>query len=92
MNQHQYQASALGHLKPYALAELLDLFLNDLALVGYCPLAISGYAASVSHFGTWLQRKNIPLEDINNDVVSRFAQHRGDCRGAVTINAYLVVT
>jgi hypothetical protein len=76
VNQHQYQASPFSHLKPYALAEHLDSFLENLALAGYCPLAISDYAASVSHFGTWLHRKNIPVEGINNDVVSRFAQHR----------------
>jgi integrase/recombinase XerD len=81
VNQHQYQASPFSHLKPYALAEHLDSFLENLALAGYCPLAISDYAASVSHFGTWLHRKNIPVEGINNDVVSRFAQHRCGCPG-----------
>ena len=66
-----------GYLQPY-----LDVFTKNLSKNGYTALAIEGYYKSVAHFGTWLRSNSIPLEGINDHVISSFAKHRCHCPGA----------
>lgn len=63
-----------GYLQPY-----LDEFIKKLSERGYTVLTISGYYDSIAHFGAWIQKKNIPLDDINTKVITQFGRHRCYC-------------
>ncbi len=65
-----------GYLKQY-----LDTFIIELSENGYTELTVKGYEDSVSHFATWLQKKNISLESISDKVISDFAKHHCRCPG-----------
>lgn len=65
-----------SYLEPYLIA-----FAQDLAQQGFTPLTISGYIASVSHFGTWLQKNAIPVEKMGSQIVADFANHQCHCPG-----------
>lgn len=66
-----------GCLKPY-----LDSFISGLSKNGYTKLTINNYYTSVSHFAHWLQKKNIPLENITHKIIANFAKHRCCCPGS----------
>jgi site-specific recombinase XerD len=70
-----------GYLKPY-----LNTFIIDLSKKGYTELTIKIYEYSIEHFATWLQKKCIQLENINNKVIDDFAKHRYRCPGSRKIN------
>lgn len=63
-----------GFFEPY-----LDDFIHQLSENGYTELTIQGYYDSVAHFGTWLQKKNIPLKKITNKAFRNFAKHHCFC-------------
>jgi len=66
-----------GYLQPY-----LDRFIKELYEKGYSKLTINGYYNSIAHFGTWLQKKSVSLEEIDYTVVEKFERHRCRCPGA----------
>lgn len=71
---HQFLSSHF--LEPHLIAFSQELFDQ-----GFTALTIRGYIDSVSHFGTWLHKKEISLGEIDRDVVSNFAKHRCYCPG-----------
>jgi integrase/recombinase XerD len=68
-------------LKPVFLSTHLKVFLQDLTHRGYTALTAKGYADSVCHFAQWAQRQHLTLEDLSDEVLSRFAKHRCRCPG-----------
>jgi integrase/recombinase XerD len=70
-----------GYLKPY-----LDSFIIELDKNGYTKLTVNGYVDSVKHFGTWLHKKNISLEKINDNVMTKFSKHPCSCSGFIRKN------
>ena len=69
------------HLKPGYLSFHLEGFLQDLQHRGYTELTAQGYAASVCHFSYWMQRQHLGLEDLSDEVLTRFGRHRCRCPG-----------
>jgi site-specific recombinase XerD len=65
-----------GQTRPY-----LDGFAAELVAAGYTRLTVSGYLQSIAHFGEWAQRTRIAFEDIDDDIIARFASHRCRCSG-----------
>ena len=59
-----------GYLKQY-----LDGFIRDLFNHGYSELTIQSYRSSILHFSTWLNKENISLENITDEVVPKFGKH-----------------
>lgn len=74
-------AAQVHALTPGALGPYLDEFTSELAHNGYALLTISGYAASIAHFGGWLERRRIAVEAIDDQCVEAFAAHRCRCPG-----------
>ncbi|MDF3854842.1 tyrosine-type recombinase/integrase [Paracoccus sp. P2] len=68
-------------LDPGPLSSWIDQFAADLAAQRYTPLTIEGYTASARHFAAWLGSAGIAIDDIGDDVVRRFAEHRCRCPG-----------
>lgn len=68
-------------LQPGCLGSHLDRFADELASAGYTVLSISNYQQSIAHFGAWLERKRIAIGDIDEQVVTAFADHRCRCPG-----------
>jgi integrase/recombinase XerD len=76
-----YRAKA-RYLVPGALEKYLDDFASELASKGYKPLMIDGYATSIAHFGGWLERHHIAIEDVDDECIAAFSAHRCRCPGA----------
>ncbi|QIR84613.1 tyrosine-type recombinase/integrase [Paracoccus sp. AK26] len=68
-------------LDPGPLSSWIDQFAAELAAQRYTPLTIEGYTASARHFAAWLGSAGIAIDDIGDDVVRRFAEHRCGCPG-----------
>jgi integrase/recombinase XerD len=82
MVKHRYVLERLNcPLKPGLLSSHLESFLEDLRRRGYTALTASGYAASVCHFAHWAQRRHLTLDDLSDEMLGRFAQHRCRCPG-----------
>lgn len=76
-----YKAKA-HYLVLGALEMYLDDFASELASTGYAPLTIDGYATSIAHFGGWLERRHIAIEDVDDECIAAFSAHRCSCPGA----------
>jgi site-specific recombinase XerD len=63
-----------GCLNPY-----LTSFVHELSKKGYANLTIRSYFRTVTHFDIWLQKKHVSLQEIDNDVVKKFAKHKCYC-------------
>ena len=68
-------------LDPGPLSTWIDHFAVDLATQRYTPLTIDGYTTSARHFAAWLGAEAISINAIDDEVVSRFAEHRCRCPG-----------
>ena len=66
-------------LSPGYLQTYLDSFTKELSNKGYTNLTLQGYYGSIAHFGTWLQKRKIALEEINDCAVIKFAKHACHC-------------
>ena len=64
------------------LQPLVDAFVAELQAHRHTSLTVSGYEHSARHFAGWLCRNNIELDQVNDDVVKRFARHRCRCPGS----------
>ena len=86
--QHRSKKEMKGHhfLSPGCLKPYLDIFTDELSKSGFTELTIQNYYNSVAHFATWLQKKNIPLENITHKIISNFAKHHCDCLGSRRTN------
>ena len=82
MDKKSLHTNNCPFLLPHDLEPYLKAFSQHLSEQGFTPLTIHGYIDSISHFGTWLWKKEIPLAAIDNGIVSRFARHRCYCPGA----------
>lgn len=82
MVKHEYSLDTPNRfLKPGFLSSHLEVFLQDLQHRGYTPLTVKGYADSVCHFAQWAQTQRVMIEDLSDEVLSRFAKHRCRCPG-----------
>ncbi len=68
-------------LQPGFLSSHLEVYLRDLKHRGYTPLTAKFYAISVCHFAQWAQAQQLTLEELSDEVLSRFAKHRCRCPG-----------
>lgn len=66
-------------LAPYELKSHLTEFTQQLTEQGYTPLSINGYINSISHFGTWLNKRGVLLKEINSEIFQKFTEHRCYC-------------
>jgi len=64
------------------LQPLVDAFVAELQAHRHTSLTVSGYEHSARHFAGWLCCNNIELDQVNDDVVKRFARHRCRCPGS----------
>jgi integrase/recombinase XerD len=67
--------------QPGFLSSHLEMYLQDLRHRGYTPLTVKFYAISVCHFAQWVQTQQLTLEELSDEVLSRFARHRCRCLG-----------
>jgi integrase/recombinase XerD len=66
------------------LAAWVAEFTHHLADTGYTTLTVRLYDGAVRHFAHWLAQAKVPVADIDESVINRFARHRcrlGDRRG-----------
>lgn len=67
-------------LRSETLGAHLDGFIEALHQAGYCSLTAKQYVGPVIHFGVWLDRRGICLDEINAKVVAAFDAHLGKCQ------------
>ena len=63
------------------LTSWVTAFANELGALGYTPLTVSGYIDCARHFSAWLAVDNIGLDEISDESLRRFGQHRCHCGG-----------
>lgn len=80
-NRKQSIQAHFGYLQPGCLSPHLDEYTSRLTAAGYTALSIRNYRDSIAHFGTWMQRKGLTVVDINETVITAFAQHHCSCPG-----------
>jgi site-specific recombinase XerD len=79
---HTWSLDSRGHhLNPGIFDNDLANFVTELQRTGYTPLTVEGYATSIAHFGTWVARRKLSIEDIGVDTLASFAKHRCRCAG-----------
>ena len=81
MNDNEFYLEANRHFSLHYFKEHIPPFINTFSDQGFTPLTLEGYVSSIAHFGTWLEKKQIALEDITSDVLSKFSKHRCNCPG-----------
>ena len=69
----RFDAQARG-LNPTSTEPYLDNFVAELVASGYARLSIDNYAMSIAHFGDWLRRSGMSIDDIDERVIARFAR------------------
>ena len=78
-NYSKWRFDCQSHgLNPSSVESYLQEFAAELAHSGYTRLSINDYAISIAHFGDWLRRQGMSLEDADGKALRRFAVH--DCR------------
>lgn len=80
-NRYEIHLEANRRFSFYFLKEHLPPFIEGLYKQGFSQLTIEGYVSSIAHFGTWLKKKDIVLEDITRNTLSDFSKHRCYCTG-----------
>lgn len=63
------------YIEPYLIKFYCELKSN-----GFAYRSIRAYMRSATHFGAWLQKNKIPLEDIDSHTIKRFSVHRCQCK------------
>ena len=82
MVKHEYLLDpSQRFLESGFLSSHLKVFLQDLQHRGYTSLTAKNYADSVCHFAQWMQRQHLTVEDLSDEVLSRFAKHHCRCPG-----------
>ena len=64
-----------------ALAPSIEAFSAFLTARGHTAWVVGDYIRSVRHFAHWLRLDGIALENVDDEVVTRFATHRCHCSG-----------
>ena len=64
-----------------ALQTFIDAFVHQLQGERHTALTISNYENSARHFADWLCSSNIQLDQVGEDIILRFAEHRCECPG-----------
>jgi site-specific recombinase XerD len=59
-----------------ALQTFIDAFVHQLQGERHTALTISNYENSARHFADWLCSSNIQLDQVGEDIILRFAEHR----------------
>ncbi len=76
-------------LKPRCLEQYLTAFSEDLAQKGFTSLTINSYFNAVVHFGSWLQKQDKSIINIDLNCIGDFAKHPCNCFGARQKKHYL---
>lgn len=71
---------ALARLRRGAVGAHLDALTDHLSSLGYGWFTIKQYLGGAVHLGRWLDRSRTPLVDLDEAVISKFAQHLRRCR------------
>jgi site-specific recombinase XerD len=64
-----------------SLAPHVAEFTRQLSELGHTDLTVGGYDAAARHLAQWLALTKIPVADIDDAVIDRFARHRCRCPG-----------
>ena len=72
MLDHFMSSRNRAWLRSSVLIPFADIYINYLIHNGYSDQCIRTYTHSVAHFAHWLEKKNIPLERVNEKLVDRF--------------------
>src|SRR6516164_2131166 len=68
-------------MDPRSLRAFVVEFTDHLAALGHTDLTVRGYEDAARHFAEWLERSDIALVDVDDEVAARFAGHRCKCTG-----------
>ena len=68
-------------MDPRSLRAFVVEFTDYLAALGHTDLTVRGYEDAARHFAEWLERSDIALVDVDDEVAARFAGHRCKCTG-----------
>jgi integrase/recombinase XerD len=79
--QRRNSPSRRPHLDAGALAPMVELFTNDLVVLGYPRLTVSAFSDSSRHFADWIGRSGIAPCDVAIGTIKQFAQHQCLCPG-----------
>lgn len=80
LDEYFKREKTLTRLRRGSLSAHLDALTDHLSLQGYKWFTIKLYLGSVVHFGRWLDRSRILVEDVDETVISKFALHLRRCR------------
>jgi integrase/recombinase XerD len=75
-------ASRPRRMKPGSVAQHLEGFATELALLGCTSLTINDFLTSATHFGAWLEARGLSFAGIDGQTVSAFGSHRCQCPGS----------
>jgi integrase/recombinase XerD len=64
--------SVQSHLVPFA---------TELIGSGFSSLSAEAYLRSAAHFGQWLEKRRVALDEVSDESVACFARHRCACEG-----------
>lgn len=67
-------------LRQEAIGPYLDEFVEDLRAAGYSALTIRLLVGPVVHLGVWLDRRGVPVPDLDEEVLDLFGRHLARCR------------
>src|SRR5260370_19070221 len=85
INQLFTLPKTIERLRQGPLSVHLDAYAAAIAQQGYARHSIRNQVVVIADLSRWLQRKHIPLQDLDGNVVDRFLQHHqrqnGVCRG-----------
>jgi hypothetical protein len=70
-------SSRRQRMDPGAFGAVVERFAAHLAGLGHTPLTVAAYLDSSRHFGGWLRRTGVCPEQIDDDVIARFAKLYG---------------
>ena len=64
------------------LASLIAEYASKLEALGHTRLTVANCTGSARHFAAWLRQAHVPLTDVDQAVIERFAQHVCRCGGS----------
>lgn len=80
MHAYSKPTSAISAIRSQRFAALLHDYDGELVRAGYNPHVTRLHLHSVAHFGTWLNRKGLDIQQIDDGIVGAFERHRARCQ------------
>lgn len=72
--------SRIRALRAGPCGAFLDGFSDQLSAAGFSAGCVRTYVFDAVHLGVWLQRRRIPVTDVDDALIDRFAAHLFECR------------